>query len=174
MQKRSNPNPIVSSICGLVAGGLAGAAMDCYWWAVRRLPGERPEQKPKSGDDNQDKPEPSTQIIADRVTTALTGHHVPAEDKPAAGIAVHYATSLFYGGLLGAAASRVPRLGLLAGLLYGAAIWLLLDEITLRLLDIAPDPRKVPARQHLQALGAHFVYGTATALVTRLLLRVLS
>ena len=38
-------------------------------------------------------------------------------------------------------------------------------------MDIAPDAEQVPLQQHIQALGAHFAYGSATALFTRLLLR---
>src|SRR5947209_13487674 len=144
MKRAGRVNPITGAVCGFVAGGLAGIAMDGYWWAMRKLPGERPEQKPKGGKPSQEKPQPSTQIIADRVSEALTGHEVPEKGKPAAGIAVHYATSVAWGGVLGVAASRRPRLGLLAGLAYGAAIWLLLDEIALRLLDVAPDAQKVP------------------------------
>ncbi len=151
-----------------MAGFVASAAMDGYWALVQQWPGERPEQKPRPG--GQQKNEPSTQIIADRVAEAVTGKEVPKKAKPAAGIAVHYATGLFCGGIFGVMSSRAPRLGLLAGLLYGAAIWLFLDEIALRLLNIAPDPEKVPLNQHLKALGAHLVYGGATALVTRPLL----
>src|SRR5207244_8327482 len=115
---------------------------------------------------------------ADKVAKAVTGKEVPKEGKSIAGIAVHYSTGLFWGGIFGIMASRSHSrsrsLGLLAGLLYGAAIWLFLDEIALRVLDISPDPEKVPLSQHLKALGAHFVYGSVTALSTRLLLRALS
>jgi len=168
VKSNKKQNPLVGLVCGLVAGGLAGAAMDCYWWAVQKLPGERPEQKPKAGE--QQKSEPSTQIIADKVSKALTGREVPEEDKPSAGIAVHYATSVVSGGVLGLAASRWPRLGLLGGLAYGTVLWLFLDEIILRVLNVAPDPEKVPTKEHIQALGAHLVYGSTAAIGTRLML----
>jgi uncharacterized membrane protein YagU involved in acid resistance len=163
-------SPLVGAVCGCVAGGLGAAAMDAYWWAVQKLPGARPEQKPKSGDQQS---KPSTQIIADRVSKALTGHELPEEDKPAAGVVVHYATGIVCGGVFGVVASRSPRLSLLGGLVYGTAIWLFLDEIILRVLNVAPDPEKVPIKQHLQALGAHFVFGATTAVVTRLMLNVM-
>lgn len=165
-------NPIKGTICGVVAGTIASAAMDCYWALAANMLGDRPEQKPKRGDDQQ-KNEPSTQIIADIIAEATTGKEVSKEAKPVAGIAVHYATGIVWGGIFGLLVSRVPRLGLLAGLLYGAAIWLFLDELAIRLLNIAPDTKKVPPDQHLKALGAHFVYGSVTALATRLLLRAL-
>src|SRR3954471_4687086 len=128
----AHTNPAKGTICGVIAGLIASAAMDGYWALAEQLPGERPEQKPKPGG-GQQKSEPSTQVIADRVAEATTGKEIPKEDKPVAGIVVHYATGIAWGGLFGIMASRTPRAGLLAGLLYGTAIWLFLDEIALRL-----------------------------------------
>jgi uncharacterized membrane protein YagU involved in acid resistance len=158
-------------LSGLVAGAVASAAMDTYWAVAAGIPGDRPEQKPKGPDSGQVKREPSTQIIADQISKLLTGREVPKEDKPIAGIAVHYGTGILYGGLYGLVAARRPRMGLIAGIFYGVAIWLLLDEIALRALDLAPDPEKVPISDHVKALGAHVVYGAATALFSGILLR---
>lgn len=163
-------NPIRGLFVGILAGVAASALMDGYWALVEQLPGARPEQKPKPGG-NQQKDEPSTQIIADKVSEVVTGDEVPDEQKPAAGIAVHYATGALWGGMFGIVAALRPKTGLFAGLVYGIFIWLFLDEILLRALDMAPDPRTVPPEQHFEAFGAHLVFGGGTALVTRLLLR---
>lgn len=166
-------NPIKGALCGLAAGAGASAVMDIYWKIVNENFGERPEQKPKGKNDGQKEERPSTQIIADKVSQALTGHEVPRKDKATAGVGVHYATGLLFGALFGIAAALRPRLGIIGGLLYGAAIWAFLDELALRLLGIAPNPEKVPAAEHAQALGAHLVYGGGTALFTRLLLKLI-
>jgi len=170
LAKRKQQNALKGALVGSAAGAAGAFAMDCYWKVVQNVAGERPEQKPRQGDDQQ-KDEPSTQVIADKASEAVTGEELPKDKKAPGGIVVHYVTGLAFGGLFGLAASRVPRLGLLGGLVYGALIWLFLDEVGLRALDISPDPEKVPANQHVQALGAHFVYGGATALLTRLSLR---
>ncbi|MEA2575713.1 MAG: hypothetical protein QOH93_3011 [Chloroflexia bacterium] len=167
---RKRHNPLKGLLFGLVAGAAASAAMDQYWGMVERVPGARPEQQPRRGG-NQQKDEPSTQIIADRLSEALTGKEVPEDAKPAAGVVVHYLTGALQGGLFGLVAAVRPRTGLFAGLLYGVAIWLFLDELTLRLLNLAPDPDKVPKKQHVEALGAHLVYGGSLALLTRRFLR---
>jgi uncharacterized membrane protein YagU involved in acid resistance len=99
------------------------------------------------------------------------GKEVPTEAKPAAGVAVHYLTGMLQGGLFGVVAALRGRSGLFAGLLYGVAIWLFLDEIALRALNIAPNPEKVPKKMHAEALGAHLVYGGSLALLTKLLLK---
>ncbi|HEX9987396.1 MAG TPA: DUF1440 domain-containing protein [Chloroflexia bacterium] len=169
--KKKRRNVLAGIIAGMLAGAAATAAMDGYWAIVRNEPGERPEQKPKRGDDNQEKEEPSTQIIADKVSKAVTGREVPKKHKAEAGVAVHYATGLLWGAAFGALAARIPRLGIVAGLIYGVFIWLALDEIGLRALNIAPDADEVPLEEHVQALGAHLIFGGATGLATRLLLR---
>jgi len=170
---RKQQNPIVGAFCGLAGGVAASAVMDVYWKIVKMTLGDRPEQKPKGKNDGQEEEQPSTQIVADKVSEALTGKEVPKKDKAKAGIGVHYATGLLFGALFGIAAALRPRLGVLGGLLYGAGIWALLDEVTLRVLDIGPDVDKVPPIEHAQALGAHLVYGSSTAIFTRLLLKIL-
>ncbi|HEY0068730.1 MAG TPA: DUF1440 domain-containing protein [Chloroflexia bacterium] len=167
---RKRHNPLMGIISGVLAGAGASALMDQYWAMVEHMPGERPEQQPKKGG-GQQKDEPATQIIADRLSEALRGKEVPDEAKPAAGVVVHYLTGMVQGGVFGLIAALRPRTGLLAGMLYGVAIWLFLDEITLRVLHIAPDPKKVPKEIHAEALGAHLVYGGSLALLTRVVMR---
>ncbi len=169
--KERRRNVLAGMLAGVLAGAAATAAMDGYWAVVRSEPGERPEQKPKRGDDSQEKDEPSTQIMADKLSQAVIGREVPKKHKAEAGVAVHYATGLLWGAAFGALAARVPRVGIVAGLLYGVFIWLALDEVGLRALTIAPEADEVPLEEHVQALGAHLVFGGATGLAIRLLLR---
>jgi hypothetical protein len=170
MTNRKHYNPAAAAVVGAGAGAAASFAMDLYWKLVQSTMGERPEQKPRPGG-GQREDKPSTQVIADKVSEALTGREIPQENKAEAGVAVHYIAGTLCGAAYGVAASRIPRLGLLGGMLYGAAIWLLLDEIGLRLLKVSPSAEKVPTSQHLQALGAHLIYGAVTALATRLVVR---
>ncbi|MEO6458179.1 MAG: DUF1440 domain-containing protein [Chloroflexia bacterium] len=170
---RKQQNPVVGAFCGLVGGVAASAVMDVYWKVVKETLGERPEQKPKGKNDGQKEEPPSTQVVADKFSQALTGKEVSKKDKAKAGIGVHYATGLFFGALFGIAAALRPRLGVIGGLFYGAAIWATLDEVGLRVLGIAPDPGKVPPIEHAQAFGAHLAYGSSTAIFTRLLLKLL-
>jgi Protein of unknown function (DUF1440) len=171
MPKHKQVGLFRGAIIGLITGTAATVLMDVYWKVVKNALGERPEQKPKPGDDNQEKDEPSTQIIADKLSEAVTGEEIPEEGKAPAGVAVHYATGLMFGALFGAIAGKRPKWGLIAGLLYGAAIWLFFDELGLRAMNVAPDPRKVPPHEHLQALGAHLVYGAAMSILTKVLIR---
>jgi uncharacterized membrane protein YagU involved in acid resistance len=58
------------------------------------------------------------------------------------------------------------RSALPEGVLYGVAIWLLGDEMALRMAKVSPEAEKVPLSEHAQALGAHIVYGAGTAAIT--------
>src|SRR5512140_1702699 len=118
MARTRSQNPLKGAVYGLLAGAGASFLMDCYWGIVHNIPGARPEQKPKKGGKGQQKDEPSTQLIADKVSEAATGHDVPKEDKAAAGVGVHYATGTSFGALFGVVASLRPRWGLMAGFLY--------------------------------------------------------
>ncbi len=170
VKRRKRHNPFKGLLAGMVAGAVASAAMDQYWGLVARVPGERPEQQPRKGG-GQMKHQPSTQIMADKLAEALTGKEVPEDAKPAAGVAAHYLTGMLHGSIFGLVAALRPRTGLFAGLLYGVAIWLFLDEIALRALNLAPDVEKVPKKVHAEALGAHLIYGGSLALLMRRFLR---
>lgn len=158
-------------ICGAAAGALGAAIMDLYWWAVRGVWGARPEQEPRPGDQVEENRH-ATQVMADRLAKALTGRPVPEGQKAGAGVGAHYAAGVTFGSLFGAIVSRRTRTGPLAGLLYGALVWLLFNVIAIRAMRMASEPEKVPTRDHAQALGAHLLYGTSVALASRLLLRV--
>lgn len=170
MAKSNKQNALKGALYGAVAGAVASGVMDAYWGLARYIPGSRPEQKPKGPKSQQIKQEPSTQIVADKISEAITGHDVPKRAKPPAGVAVHYFFGSLTGSLYGLLASRLPGVGLLTGIMYGVGVWLFGDELTLRLLNIAPKASKVPPSQHLQALGAHLVYGSSLGLLTRLML----
>src|SRR5947207_3175549 len=100
-RREKRRGPVKGMISGLMAGAAGSFAMDCYWKLVQNVAGDRPEQKPKVGDRNQEEKQPSTQIMADRVSEAVTGHEVPEENKEAAGVGVHYATGIAFGGAFG-------------------------------------------------------------------------
>jgi hypothetical protein len=50
-------------------------------------------------------------------------------------------------------------------------VWLLGDEGLMRIAKVSPEAEKVPLSQHIQALGAHLIYGAGVAVVTGRLAR---
>jgi uncharacterized membrane protein YagU involved in acid resistance len=157
--------PLKAAVAGTLAGAAASAMMDVYWWAMQGIPGARPEQQPRPGD-HTTRREPATQHMADALWRAVTGSDVPRDKKAVAGVAMHYAFGAACGTLWGVYSSLRSRSALPEGVLYGVIIWLLGDEMFFRLAKMSPQAEKVPLSEHLQALGAHLVYGAGTAAVT--------
>lgn len=103
-------------------------------------------------------------IFAEKVGSGLFSGHL-GERRWAAGEAVHFT----YGGLWGAVYGIVQgSLGLppwLAGPVHGLVIWAVGPVVMLPAMRIAPAPWRVPPDKAALAVGAHLVYGLATALV---------
>jgi len=122
--------------------------------------------KKKKGDD-------ATVKAASAISETLFDHRLRRDEKEVAGPAVHYAFGTVTGGLYGALSERWPRVARVAGLPFGAAVWLGADEVAVPALGLAQPPTESPATVHAKALAAHAVYGLTTEAVRRLVRRVL-
>lgn len=77
------------------------------------------------------------------------------------------------GGLYGAVADVAPQVTTSAGLPFGTAFWLVVDETAVPLLGLSKPPTEYPASTHVYALASHLVYGLTAELVRRNLRRAL-
>jgi hypothetical protein len=84
-----------------------------------------------------------------------------------AGAVVHYAFGVAAGGLYGAMAELKPATTAGAGLPFGAAVWLIADEIIVPALGLSKPPTEYPLSTHTYALASHLVYGVTTEIVRR-------
>jgi len=89
------------------------------------------------------------------------------EKKEIAGAAVHYAFGVATGGLYGAIAELKPATTAGAGLPFGAAVWLIADEIIVPALGLSKSPTKYPLSTHAYSIASHLVYGLTTEIVRR-------
>lgn len=82
------------------------------------------------------------------------------DDKQAEriGAALHYGFSIGSGALYATAAQRLPAMRCARGAAFGAALWLLGDEIAVSASGLE-NPFEAPVASHLSALGAHIAYG---------------
>jgi putative membrane protein len=60
-----------------------------------------------------------------------------------------------------------------AGLPFGAAFWLLADEVSVPLLGLSKGPTEYPVSTHVYALASHLVYGVTAEMSRRALRQVL-
>jgi len=84
----------------------------------------------------------------------------------------HKAFGITGGILFEAARRRRPGVGLGAGLAFGAAFFLLVDEILMPLTKLTPGPRAFSWKVHARGAAAHIAYGVAAELTERTLDRV--
>lgn len=153
----------------LFKGALAGAF---GVWAMDRVDGFFYEQESQNTRNrtiaNRPRGEDPAHVIAgkaaDAVGMPLTG---PGRDE--AGIAVHYSLGILPGALYGALSSRVEAIGAGRGLGYGAALFVIQDELANTALHIAGPPLGYPWQAHARGLVAHLVYGCVTDTVFRIL-----
>ena len=158
---------IVKGIVAGVAGGLlASLVMEQFQFlwikASEAINRGRETEKPKGR-----KADPSTVKVAQSISKSVFGKKLPKSKKRLAGEAVHYAMGATSGAIYGAAAEMLPSSTIGDGLVFGTAVWVLADEVTVPALQLSKPPTKYPATTHVYALASHLVYGWTTELVRR-------
>lgn len=139
-------------LAGIAGGLLASFVMDKFQEFAAHAGGPQAREKG----------EPATVRAASAISESALNHQLSAEEKKAAGPAMHYLMGGLSGGLYGAVASIVPSANAGAGTLFGAALWLLADEFAVPALGLSKKPTEIPAEKHAMALVSHLVYGLAT------------
>jgi hypothetical protein len=166
----SNGHVARQVLAGLIGGLVASYAMERFQYALSRISedmggasggGGQQHRKPQS--------EPATYKAADVVSRAVTGNRLRQENKPIGGSIVHYAFGGAVGAIYGAAASQNDEVTAWGGIPFGAAVWLVADEIGVPLSGLSKGPTEYPLSSHISALAAHLVYGFTTETVRRLL-----
>ena len=182
--RRKSSDPLKGMIAG-VAGGLVASWMMNQFQAllskvthgVERPQGAQSLQhgSPRHGvarelqERGLDREEDNAAIrIAVIVSERLFGLElVERERRERAGAVVHYAFGVATGGIYGAAAEMLPVATAGAGLPFGAAVWLIADEIIVPALGLSKPPTEIPPSTHAYSIASHLVYGLTTEIVRR-------
>ncbi len=115
--------------------------------------------------------EPATIKAAEAISAHILGHQLEADEKKIAGNVVHYAVGSTSGAIYGAAAELAPEVTAGAGIPFGSAVWLVVDEGAVPLLGLSKGPTEYPLSTHIYALASHVVFGLTTEVVRRALRR---
>jgi hypothetical protein len=168
---------------GLIGGLVASWTMNRFQdlWFRLSADGESTGTQSEQADDareehakgDSEEREDTTVKAASAVSEGLFEHRLTAEEKKIAGPAVHYVLGTGVGGIYGAVAEVVPQITAGAGLPFGAAFWLVVDETAVPLLGLSKGPTKYPLSTHVYALTSHFVYGLTAEVVRRSLRKAL-
>ena len=171
-------------VVGLASGFVASWTMNQFQAAWTRIAegtdkshGAQSMQPSEGSDGNQGndtaKPDDATVETAKVISRNVFGHELQEREKETAGAAVHYAFGTVTGGLYGALAEVSPAVTMGAGVPFGAAFWLIADEVTVPLLGLSKGPTEYPVSTHAYALASHLVYGVTAELSRRALRQVL-
>lgn len=182
--REDNGNIWKGIVAGLAAGLVASWTMNQFQAAWTRLAenSEKPHgaqsmqpAQGSSGDQKQDMQEQDDATVetAKVISEGVFGHELQESEKRPAGAAVHYAFGTLSGGLYGALAEVVPQVTTATGVPFGAAFWLLADEISVPLLGLSKGPAEYPVSTHAYALASHLVYGATAELSRRAVRQIL-
>jgi hypothetical protein len=104
---------------------------------------------------------------AERVSYLVRDKGIKTRQRHIAGVAVHYAFGAIAGAAYGFTAEKYPSTGVAFGLPFGAAVWLLAEELALPVTGLSDTPDKYRLRDHFNALAAHLIFGSTTEIVRR-------
>jgi putative membrane protein len=168
-------NMVAVNVVGGLVGGLVGSfVMERFQRALGRVSPDLGGAPGGGGQQyRQPQTEPATYVAADAVARATTGREVPPSEKPDAGAAVHYAFGGAVGAIYGAAAARNPDITSGGGVPFGAAMWLIADELGMPAVGLAKRPSAYPLQDHATGLVSHLLYGATTDAVRRCLVATL-
>ena len=169
-----------SALVGAVGGAAGTLAMRLYWRAATAIVGQDPraltdDAPPNALDDlgvagqQHQEGEGSTAAAGRMAYEAATGEAPDDAVKERLSYGVHWGYGLAMGGLYGLVRGRRDGADAAAGLAFGAALWLVGDEMLVSLLGLAEGPTAYPPEQHAHRLAAHAVYGLAAAATTQAL-----
>jgi hypothetical protein len=150
-----------------VAGAAAVWVMDRFdWFAFNH---ENPRARRRTEAVRPEGMDPAHAFAAKAAQLAGTTLGPFSPHQHPAGLAVHYAVPMGLAILYGTLRRRIPAAGAGKGALYGASIFVLLDEVINRLLGLAARPHRYPWQRHARELAAHIIYGMTVDAVLRLL-----
>ena len=183
MHNRNNTSVLKGLVAGLAGGLIASWTMNQFQAAWTRMAegsekphgaqSMQPTQGSQGDDEDTKEQDDATVETAKVISKNVFGHELQESEKKPAGAAVHYAFGTVTGGFYGALAEVLPQVTMAAGLPFGAAFWLIADEITVPALGLSKGPTEYPISTHAYALASHLVYGMTAELSRRALRHVL-
>jgi len=170
-------------VAGLAGGLVASWTMNQFQAAWTRIQegsekshgaqSMQPSEGSKGQGEDAKEQDDATVKVAKVISEGVLGHKLQESEKKPAGAAVHYAFGTLTGGLYGAIAEVTPQVTSAAGIPFGAAFWLLADEISVPALGLSKGPAEYPVSTHVYALASHLVYGATAELSRRAIRQVL-
>lgn len=149
-------------------GGLAGTLAMNYAqraWTLAadgRAPASAADEHDARDWQERDEQQNANELAAQAVATATAQRRLTPRELSIAARVVHFGFGAAVGAAYGAAVQHDESARRPTGVLLGAALWLLADEIAMPLVGLSRSTLDRPLETHLQSLVAHIVYGMTT------------
>lgn len=164
--------PLGAVARGIIAGAAGTLAMDLVWFARYKKSGGESSLKDwefaSELCDWEEAPAPAQ--IGKRLVEGVFQREVPAQRAAFTNNVVHWGYGIVNGAQYGIVAGSLPSPRIAHGLAFGPAVWAS-GYVVLPLAKLYQPMWEYDAKTLARDLGAHLVYGLATAAAFRLLAR---
>lgn len=147
-------------LADLAKGALAGIAATWAMGPVTSFLYEHESDEARKAEDEARGNKTAYGIAAEKAAGAV-GMDLSVEQRQKTGVAIHWALGAGAGATYGMLRNRLPGADAGAGLLFGIAFWLMLDEGANYALRLTPGPTAFPWQTHARGLAGHLVFGVA-------------
>ena len=151
---------------GAFEGAFAGAVATWLMSKATTLMYQKESQQARREEDAARGGKTAYGIAAEKVAQAA-GTTLSEPQRQRAGTGLHWLLGIGTAAAYGAVRQLWPRAAAGRGLLFGAAVWLVTDEIAVTALGLTPPPQDFPWQTHARALAGHLVFGGATEAALR-------
>lgn len=150
----------------LLSGAAAGAV-----GTYLMTPSQKMVQMRQSGEDKKAEKENALEKNATEMTAIKLakpfGVKLEGKGLKKASYAVHWLYGISWGIGYALLSRRFRGAPVIAGILFGSALWFFGDELAVPTLGLAPTAERFPVSTHLKALSAHLGYGLGVDVVHR-------
>lgn len=155
--KRSAWKGAVAGLAGGIAGTLAMTAFQSLW-----------NQSAKKSNRQAPRTEPATVKAARTIAEQVLHRRLKDREKDRAGQIVHYGFGAMSGAVYGVLSEGSPVARAGAGLVFGAGLFVVADEVLVPLLGWSGAPQEYPLASHIYGLASHLVYGVSAECARRM------
>jgi len=164
MWRRRRSSVLADAVTGAVAGLGAGWVMN----AVTSVMYDRQDPEARSREEDARGGKIAFEVAAEKAARLL-GRDLDAQRARRWGGALHEGLGIGGGALYGVLRDRVPGFRVGAGLLFGLAFFLVVDELATTVLRLTPGPRAFPWQTHARGLVGHLAYGAVADTALRVM-----
>jgi putative membrane protein len=104
---------------------------------------------------------------ANFISVEVFDRELSKDEKNLGGAVAHYVFGATTGALYGVGAELFPSVTTGVGLPFGAAVWMVADEVVVPALGLSKAASSYSFSKHAYAFSSHLVYGLTTDLVRR-------